>query len=72
MFYKGMLDKIGVEIQVVRHGKFKSAIEPYILDKMSDANREQYMTFMGSIWNHMVKKISERIFNYLLHHILHT
>lgn len=60
MFFKGALEKLGVEPQIVRHGKFKSAIEPFILDKMSDANREQYMTFMGSIWNHMVKKISEK------------
>lgn len=59
MFFKGTLEKLGVEPQVVRFGKFKSAIEPFTLDKMSDANREQTMTYVGSIWNHMVKKVSE-------------
>lgn len=59
MFFKGTLEKLGVEPQVVRHGKFKSAIEPFTLDKMSDANREQTMTYVGSIWNHIVKKVSE-------------
>jgi protease-4 len=59
MFFKGTLEKLGVEPQVVRHGKFKSAIEPFTLEKMSDANREQTMTYVGSIWNHIVNKVSE-------------
>ncbi len=58
MFYKGALEKLGIEPQIIRHGKFKSAVEPFILDKMSDANREQTITYMGSIWNHILKGIS--------------
>jgi len=60
MFYKHALDKIGIEMQIVRHGKFKAAVEPFMLDKMSEENREQQMTYMGSLWNHMLKGISER------------
>ncbi len=60
MFYKNALDKIGVEMQIVRHGKFKAAVEPFMLDKMSEENREQQLTYMGSLWNHMLKGISEK------------
>lgn len=59
MFFKNALAKLEVEPQIIRHGKFKSAIEPFILDKMSDENREQTMTYIGSIWNHMVDGISK-------------
>ncbi|PKP20716.1 MAG: signal peptide peptidase SppA, partial [Bacteroidetes bacterium HGW-Bacteroidetes-21] len=58
MFYKGALEKLGIEPQIVRHGKFKSAIEPFILDKMSDANREQTSTYLGSMWNYVVKNVA--------------
>lgn len=60
MFYKNALEKIGVEMQIVRHGKFKAAVEPFMLDKMSAENREQQLTYMGSLWNHMLKGISEK------------
>ncbi len=60
MFYKNMLEKLNVEVQIFRHGKFKSAIEPFMLDKMSDANRAQVETYLGSIWSQMVKGISEQ------------
>ncbi|MDD2195556.1 MAG: signal peptide peptidase SppA [Bacteroidales bacterium] len=59
MFYKDALKKLGIEAQIIRHGKFKSAIEPFILDKMSPENREQTLTYMGSIWNHWVDGISK-------------
>ncbi|OFX50905.1 MAG: signal peptide peptidase SppA [Bacteroidetes bacterium GWA2_30_7] len=59
MFFKGTLEKLGVEPQIIRHGKFKSAIEPFILDKMSPANREQTITYMKSIWDNIVAGISE-------------
>ena len=59
MFYKKALDKIGVEVQVVRHGKFKGAVEPFILDKLSSENREQINDYVGSIWSHVVSGISE-------------
>jgi protease-4 len=60
MFYKGALDKLEIDAQIFRHGKFKSAIEPFDLDKMSPANREQTMTYIGSMWNHMLQGISEK------------
>ncbi len=58
MFYKGLLDKIEVETQVIRHGRFKSAVEPFILDKMSNDNRLQTRGFMQSIWNFMLNNIA--------------
>jgi len=58
-FYKDALEKLGVEVQVIRHGKFKGAVEPYMLDKLSDENRLQISAFMGSIWKHVVGVISE-------------
>ena len=60
LFFKGVLDKLGVEPQVFRHGKFKSAIEPFIQEQLSDANREQIRSYIGSIWNHMVAGIAEQ------------
>lgn len=59
MFFKGAMEKLGVEPQILRHGKFKSAVEPFMLDKMSPENREQTLTYMGSIWNHWVDGISK-------------
>lgn len=59
MFFKKTLEKLGVEPQILRHGKFKSAVEPFMLDKMSPENREQTLTYISSIWNHWVKGISE-------------
>lgn len=59
MFYKNLLNKIGVDMQVVRVGTFKSAVEPYILDKMSDANKEQVTKFIGSIWGTVTNGIAE-------------
>jgi len=56
--YKSLLEKLGVEPEIIRHGKFKSAIEPFILDEISEANREQTQKFMGSIWNTIVKGVS--------------
>lgn len=58
MFFKGLLDKIDVEAQVIRHGKFKSAIEPFTLDKMSEPNKVQTLTFISGIWNHLLEGIS--------------
>jgi len=58
MFYKNTLDKLGIEMQIVKVGTFKSAVEPYILTKMSDANRLQVNVFLNSIWNTILKEIS--------------
>lgn len=59
MFFKEAMEKIGIEPQIIRHGKFKSAVEPFMYTKMSDENREQVMTYMGSIWDQILKGISE-------------
>lgn len=58
MFLKNTLDKLGVEMQVVKVGTFKSAVEPYIETKMSEANRQQVTVYTSSIWNTMLKGIS--------------
>ena len=57
-FYKKGLEKLGIEVQIIRHGKFKSAVEPFILDKMSDENRLQTETYLKSIWREMLTDIS--------------
>lgn len=59
IFYKGLLEKLSVEAQIVRHGQFKSAVEPYMLDKMSKASRKQTQTYINSIWNSMLQSIAE-------------
>jgi protease-4 len=51
MFFAAALKKYGVQVQVTRVGKYKSAVEPYILDKMSEANREQLSSLLGDIWD---------------------
>ncbi len=58
-FYKGTLDKLGIEMQVFKHGEFKSAVEPFILESMSDAARLQTQTYINSMWGHVVQKIAE-------------
>lgn len=59
MFFKDLQDKSGINIEVVRHGKYKSAVEPYLDNKMSDANREQISTLLNSVWNSILKDISK-------------
>jgi protease-4 len=59
MFLKGALEKLELQPEVIRHGKFKSAIEPFILDKMSPENREQTQKFISSLWNQFVQDIAE-------------
>ncbi len=59
VFIKGTLEKLGVEPQIIRHGKFKSAIEPLINDKMSESNRLQTRTYIGSLWNKMLDGVSK-------------
>jgi protease-4 len=58
MFFKGLLDKLDIKPVVVRHGQFKSAVEPFILDKMSSENRLQYEKLAGSMWNVVVDGVS--------------
>jgi len=59
MFFKDFLEKWGVKPVVIRHGKFKAAVEPFLDNKMSEANKEQVASYMGAIWNVMLKGISE-------------
>ncbi|MDR2413384.1 MAG: signal peptide peptidase SppA [Odoribacteraceae bacterium] len=60
-YYKEMLQRFGVNPEVVRVGKFKAAVEPFLDNKMSDANREQLSTYLSSRWKNIVKGIaSER------------
>lgn len=61
MFYKHLLDKLDVEMQIVRgpNNRFKSAVEPYFLDKMSEANREQMEKLLGTVWGQILTGISE-------------
>jgi protease-4 len=56
MFYKDLLEKFGVKMQVFKVGTYKAAVEPFIGEKMSDANREQVEAYMGSIWGQIVKE----------------
>ena len=58
MFYKDLLDKVGVEMQIVKVGTFKSAVEPFFLNKMSDANRMQVTSYLGSIYDTFINEIS--------------
>ena len=60
MFYKHLLDKLDIEMQIIRgpNNKFKSAVEPYFLDKMSPANREQMTKLLNAMWTKIVSDIS--------------
>jgi protease-4 len=57
-FLKGALDKLGIEVQVIKVGTYKSAVEPFILTKMSDANRMQVNSYMGSLYDYFLTGIS--------------
>ena len=61
MFYKHLLDKLDIEMQIVRgpNNRFKSAVEPYFLDKMSEANREQMDKLLNSVWGEILTGISQ-------------
>ncbi len=60
LFFKNAMDKFGIDMQIIRgpNNKFKSAVEPFMYNKMSEANREQMMVFMNSIWNNMVQQMA--------------
>lgn len=59
MFFKSMLDKLGVEPVILRYGKFKSAVEPFMQNSMSEANKEQTAKYINSFWDTMINGISE-------------
>ena len=59
MFYKDFQEKTGVKMEVIRHGKYKSAVEPYLSNEMSEANREQISALLNSVWNSVASDISK-------------
>lgn len=59
MYFKDFQDKTGMKMEIIRHGKYKSAVEPFLTNQMSPENREQISTFLTSIWNAMVADISK-------------
>ena len=70
-FFKGALDKLGIEAQIIKVGTYKSAVEPYFLTKMSDANRLQVTSYLGSLYDFYLTGISnsrhinkDSLFNY--------
>jgi len=58
LYFKDFQDKYGVKLEVIRHGKYKSAMEGFIANEMSEANREQTKSFLGSIWSEFLDDIA--------------
>lgn len=58
-FYKGLLEKLGIEMQIFKVGTFKSAVEPFMMDEMSDANREQVTSYINDVWKTLTADISD-------------
>jgi len=59
MFFKDFQEKSGIHMEVIRHGKYKSAVEPFLQNSMSDANREQITALLNSIWTTVSSDISK-------------
>ena len=59
MFFKDLQEKTGIKMEVIRHGKYKSAVEPFIANTMSEANRAQIKALLSSLWGTMVDEISD-------------
>lgn len=59
MFFKGTLEKLDIEAQIIKVGTYKSAVEPFILDKMSEPNKQQVNSFLGSMYEHFLSEISK-------------
>ena len=57
LYYKELQEKYGFKMEVIRHGKYKSAVEPYLDDKMSEANRSQIRSLLNSIWGGIANQI---------------
>jgi len=76
LFFKDFQEKYGMKMEVIRHGKYKSAVEPFLANEMSDANREQTEAFLNSIWSEMVvdiedsRKIESKQINYIADELL--
>lgn len=59
LFFKDLQDKSGIKMEVIRHGKYKSAVEPYLQNTISEANKEQNLTLLNSVWSTIVTDISK-------------
>ncbi|MBP4136605.1 signal peptide peptidase SppA [Flavobacterium geliluteum] len=59
MFFKDFQEKSGIHMEVIRHGKYKSAVEPFLENKMSDANREQITALLNSLWSTVASDIAK-------------
>ncbi|WP_422350271.1 signal peptide peptidase SppA [Flagellimonas sp.] len=57
LYFKDLQEKAGIKMEVIRHGKYKSAVEPYLSNTMSEENREQIRELIGSIWGQMLEDI---------------
>ena len=60
MFFKGLLEKLNIDLQIFRLGKFKSAIEPFTLEKMSNSNRKQLKLLLNSVNNNIIDSIASQ------------
>jgi protease-4 len=58
LYFKDFQDKVGFKMEVIRHGKYKSAVEPFLTNEMSDANKEQITSFLNSIWGELTDDIA--------------
>lgn len=58
LYFKDFQDKVGFKMEVIRHGKYKSAVEPFLTNEMSDANKEQISSFLNSIWGELTDDIA--------------
>jgi protease-4 len=58
MFFKGLIDKLDIDVDIIRHGTYKSAVEPFMLDKMSPANREQMTLLVNNLWEVFTHDVS--------------
>jgi protease-4 len=59
MFFKDLQEKTGIKMEVIRHGKYKSAVEPFLSNEMSPENREQISVLLNSIWSAVASDISK-------------
>ncbi|MEG3657387.1 signal peptide peptidase SppA [Arenibacter palladensis] len=59
LFFKDLQEKSGIKMEVIRHGKYKSAVEPFLANEMSEANRTQIKELLDALWNSMLTNISE-------------
>src|SRR5690606_5935044 len=59
LFFKDLQEQTGIKMEVIRHGKYKSAVEPFLSDEMSDENRQQITELLVSMWSSVLNDISE-------------